>query len=75
MHECNNAGMNEWPISDSSASAAWGRRWPTIFWPPGTRQGYHAVTFGHLVGELVRRTDPKHRSLGVFVREELAATV
>ena len=25
------------------------------FWPPGTRQGYHAVTFGHLVGEMVRR--------------------
>jgi CubicO group peptidase (beta-lactamase class C family) len=25
------------------------------FWPPGTRQGYHALTFGHLVGELVAR--------------------
>src|SRR5262249_5046498 len=25
------------------------------FWPPGTRQGYQAVTFGHLVGEVIRR--------------------
>lgn len=24
-------------------------------WPPGTRQGYHAVTFGWLVGEVIRR--------------------
>ncbi|PSL53128.1 CubicO group peptidase (beta-lactamase class C family) [Saccharothrix carnea] len=25
------------------------------FWAPGTRHGYHALTFGHLVGEVVRR--------------------
>jgi CubicO group peptidase (beta-lactamase class C family) len=25
------------------------------WWRPGTRQGYHAGTFGHLVGEVVRR--------------------
>ncbi len=30
-----------------AASAPW--------WTPGTRHGYHAVTFGHLVGELIRR--------------------
>src|SRR4030095_8341335 len=24
-------------------------------WEPGTRNGYHALTFGHLAGELVRR--------------------
>ena len=24
-------------------------------WEPGTRHGYHGVTFGWLVGELVRR--------------------
>jgi CubicO group peptidase (beta-lactamase class C family) len=23
-------------------------------WPPGTRHGYHALTYGHLVGELGR---------------------
>src|SRR5256886_8870907 len=25
------------------------------FWRPGTRNGYHALTFGYLVGEVVRR--------------------
>jgi CubicO group peptidase (beta-lactamase class C family) len=41
-----------------------------LFWPPGTRQGYHATTFGHLVGELVRRIDG--RDIGAFFREEVA---
>ncbi|GIU84506.1 MAG: esterase [Acidimicrobiales bacterium] len=40
-------------------------------WQPGTRHGYHAVTFGHLVGEVVRRLDG--RSLGRFFAEEVAA--
>lgn len=40
---------------------------------PGTRTLYLSMTFGWIIGELVRRTDPKHRSLGVFIREELAA--
>jgi CubicO group peptidase (beta-lactamase class C family) len=39
-------------------------------WEPGTRSGYHALTFGHLLGELVRRTDG--RTLGAFFREEVA---
>jgi len=39
-------------------------------WAPGTRNGYHALTFGHLVGELVRRIDG--RSVGTFFREEVA---
>ncbi|HJT75829.1 MAG TPA: serine hydrolase domain-containing protein [Gemmataceae bacterium] len=42
----------------------------TPFWPPGTRQGYHALTFGHLVGELVRRISGK--DLGRFFRDEVA---
>jgi CubicO group peptidase (beta-lactamase class C family) len=40
------------------------------FWPPGTRQGYHGTTFGHLVGELVRRISGK--DVGTFFREEVA---
>ncbi len=40
------------------------------FWEPGTRHGYHALTFGHLVGEVVRRVDG--RSLGTYFRQELA---
>jgi len=39
-------------------------------WEPGTAHGYHAYTFGHLVGEVVRRIDG--RSLGTFFREEIA---
>ena len=40
------------------------------WWEPGTQHGYHAVTFGHLVGEVVRRVDG--RTLGNYFREELA---
>jgi CubicO group peptidase (beta-lactamase class C family) len=40
------------------------------FWPPGTRSGYHALTFGYLVGEVVRRVSG--RPLDRFFREEVA---
>jgi CubicO group peptidase (beta-lactamase class C family) len=40
------------------------------FWEPGTRQGYHASTFGHLVGEVVRRVSG--RDPGTFFRDEIA---
>lgn len=39
-------------------------------WEPGTGYGYHAVTFGWLVGELVRRLSG--RDFGDFVRTEIA---
>jgi CubicO group peptidase (beta-lactamase class C family) len=39
-------------------------------WEPGTAHGYHAVTFGWLVGEVVRRITG--RSLGTFFAEEVA---
>jgi CubicO group peptidase (beta-lactamase class C family) len=42
-------------------------------WRVGSTHGYHAVTFGWLAGELVRRVDPARRSLGRFVAEEIAA--
>ncbi|HZA86114.1 MAG TPA: serine hydrolase domain-containing protein, partial [Acidimicrobiales bacterium] len=40
------------------------------FWEPGTRHGYHALTFGFLVGEVVRRVTG--RSFGRFVADEIA---
>ncbi|MGZ0187949.1 MAG: serine hydrolase domain-containing protein [Alphaproteobacteria bacterium] len=40
------------------------------FWEPGTRSGYHALTYGYLVGEVVRRASG--RSLGTFFNEEIA---
>src|SRR5688500_4244085 len=41
-------------------------------WPPGERQGYHAVTLGFYENELLRRIDPQHRSLGQFFQDEIA---
>jgi CubicO group peptidase (beta-lactamase class C family) len=40
------------------------------FWEPGTRAGYHAVTWGFLSGELVRRTAGK--TLGTYFQEKVA---
>jgi CubicO group peptidase (beta-lactamase class C family) len=42
-------------------------------WEPGTRHGYHAMTVGLYMQELVRRADPARRTLGRFFREEVAA--
>jgi CubicO group peptidase (beta-lactamase class C family) len=41
----------------------------TPWWPPGSALGYHAITWGWLAGELVRRIDG--RSVGRFLREEV----
>jgi len=40
------------------------------WWKPGTKIGYHMITFGYLLGELVRRVTSK--SLGEFFRDEIA---
>ena len=42
-------------------------------WEPGTRQAYHALTLGFYEGELMRRVDPRHRTLGQFFSDEIAA--
>ncbi|MFG1621786.1 serine hydrolase domain-containing protein [Kribbella sp. NPDC049227] len=39
-------------------------------WQPGTEHVYHSVTFGYLIGELVRRISGK--SLGTFFADEVA---
>jgi CubicO group peptidase (beta-lactamase class C family) len=56
--------LYDWQKSTSllAAQAPW--------WPPGTASGYHALNFGHLVGELVRRTTGT--SLKDFVHKEIA---
>jgi CubicO group peptidase (beta-lactamase class C family)/hypothetical membrane protein len=41
-------------------------------WEPGTRVAYHALTLGFYEGELLRRVDPQHRSLGQFFQDEIA---
>lgn len=40
------------------------------WWEPGTASGYHALTQGYLVGEVVRRA--AGCSIGTFFRQELA---
>ena len=40
------------------------------WWKSGTKIGYHMITFGYLLGELVRRVTGK--SLGEFFRDEIA---
>ncbi|WP_437795999.1 serine hydrolase domain-containing protein [Sorangium sp. So ce693] len=40
------------------------------FWEPGARHGYHAVTFGFLVGEVIRRASGQR--VGAFLREAVA---
>lgn len=52
------------PIVDALAAAE-------PLWDPGTAHGYHALTYGWLVGEIVRLVDG--RTIGDFVAEELAA--
>jgi CubicO group peptidase (beta-lactamase class C family) len=41
-------------------------------WEPGTRQAYHALSLGFYQGELLRRIDPQHRTLGQFFQDEIA---
>jgi CubicO group peptidase (beta-lactamase class C family) len=41
-------------------------------WTPGTRQAYHGITLGYYEAELLRRIDPRHRSLGQFFQDEIA---
>jgi CubicO group peptidase (beta-lactamase class C family) len=40
------------------------------WWEPGTLHGYHTNTYGHLAGEVVRRTTG--RSLGTYFHDEIA---
>jgi CubicO group peptidase (beta-lactamase class C family) len=56
--------LYDWPAATSrmAAQAPW--------WPPGTASGYHALNYGHLVGEVVRRISGK--TLKQFVAEEVA---
>src|SRR6266700_429671 len=52
----------EQATSRMAAQAPW--------WEPGTASGYHALNYGHLVGEIVRRISGK--PLKQFVAEEIA---
>ncbi len=59
-----NEALYDWEAMTAAlaAEAPW--------WTPGSAHGYHAVTFGWLVGEVVRRIAGK--SLGTYVRDTFA---
>ena len=40
------------------------------FWKPGTRSGYHAITWGYLAGEVIRRITGK--TIGAYFHEKVA---
>jgi CubicO group peptidase (beta-lactamase class C family) len=42
----------------------------TPLWEPGTQSGYHSITMGYLLGEIVRRITGK--TIGQFIRSEIA---
>jgi CubicO group peptidase (beta-lactamase class C family) len=60
----NDADMYDWDtmVTALAAQEPW--------WVPGTRHGYHALTIGFLVGEVIRRITGK--SLGAYFRDEIA---
>ena len=72
-HQAGLAAVRE-PLSPSdlydwsTMTGALARQAP--WWEPGTRHGYHAMTYGWLVGEVIRRISGQ--SVGAFVRDEVA---
>ncbi|MCX4095851.1 serine hydrolase domain-containing protein [Nocardia sp. alder85J] len=70
------AGLPEWDIPVTAADLY---HWPELTarlaaqaprWEPGSSGGYHSLTYGYLVGEVVARVSG--RSLGAFFAEEVA---
>ncbi len=73
---CHKAGL---PYVDATLTLDEALAWDPVIralevqapvWEPGTAHGYHATTYGWLVGEVVRRISGK--SLGQFFRDEFA---
>jgi CubicO group peptidase (beta-lactamase class C family) len=66
------APMSVATLGDPDAvAAAIGPQKPA--WTPGERHGYHALTLGWYESELIRRTDRRHRTIGRYFAEEIAA--
>ena len=54
---------SNWPVMCAALAAQ------EPWWEPGTKHGYHAITFGYLVGEVIRRITG--RSPGTYLRDEI----
>jgi CubicO group peptidase (beta-lactamase class C family) len=58
-------------LTDPDAvAAAIGKQAPA--WTPGRRHGYHGISLGWYESELIRRTDPHHRTIGRYFADEIA---
>lgn len=55
----------DWEASTSRLAAQ------TPWWEPGAASGYHAINYGHLIGEVLRRVTGK--KLGEFLAEDVAS--
>ena len=51
-------------------AAAIGKQKPA--WKVGTKHGYHGISLGWYESELIRRVDPKKRTIGQYFHEEIA---
>jgi CubicO group peptidase (beta-lactamase class C family) len=61
------AGLYAWfPYVEALAAMA-------PLWEPGSRCAYHAISYGHLAGETLRRADG--RTPGRFIAEEIAGSL
>ncbi|MEM7016239.1 MAG: serine hydrolase domain-containing protein [Pseudomonadota bacterium] len=62
-----NRELYDWDFAcaDLAAQASW--------WEPGTQSGYHAITQGYLIGEVIRRITGQ--SFGTFFKENVADKV
>lgn len=74
LHSAGVPGL--WPNITPTELGDWDRVCAFIaderpWWPPGTQTGYHALTFGFVLGETVRRATG--RTLAATLREEIAA--
>ncbi|HEV2171097.1 MAG TPA: serine hydrolase domain-containing protein [Candidatus Binatus sp.] len=56
--------FTNWPVMCAALAAQ------EPWWKPGTAHGYHALTFGYLIGEVIRRITGK--TIGTYLREEIA---
>ena len=56
--------------SAEAVAAAIGPQKPA--WTPGERHGYHGITLGWYESELIRRTDPRARTMGRYFADEIA---
>jgi len=57
-------GLLDWDASIEAIAAS------EPLWTPGAARGEHAFTYGHLIGELVRRISGQ--SIGSFIRSEIS---